>query len=494
MHMLTGIAAGLAACLGAMAAVGQDVTLLSRDGSIEIAGALQGFDGEFYRIDTAYGSLTVDAEGVICDGPACPSMTVPKAVIRILGAAEPGQTLIPALIAGFAKARGLQVRPVEGRTDLVEPASTRVQAEFSFAVVPRTEATVALLAGEAELVLAARAEKPLGSRAVALDALVPLTSPDNPIVAISTTNLVRALAGQAQNWAEIGGPDMPIVLHGLAPDSDLQLALAERLGAQMVPAIVHPDATTLAMAVAADPYALALAGQSRATPARILPLTDSCSFPLLPTPLAVKAEDYPLTLPILLLTPPRRLPLVARDFLDYLGSPSAQALIRAEGLVDRGAVQVPLATDGPRLMAAIRAAADDITMADLKLLTTRMERGERLSLTFRFDPSGAMEPASRENLSDLAQEIEAGLFQDKRLLLAGFTDGEGPAGGNFAPSRARAEAVRDALLIAAPDVVPPEIEGFGELLPNACDSTPAGRHLNRRVEVWLLPALDPAPL
>lgn len=494
MHMRTGIAAGLAACLLASAVAAQDVTLLSRDGSIEISGALQGFDGEFYRLDTAYGSLTVDAEGVICEGPACPSMIAPKAVVRILGAAEPGQTLIPALIAGFAASRMLQLEVVSGRTDLVDPASGRVLAEFSFTPLPRTEATVAMLAGEAELVLAARSEKPLGSRAVALDPLVPLTAPDNPIPTISTTNLVRALSGQVRNWAEIGGPDMPIVLHGLAPDSDLQLALSDRLGSPVMPAVIHPDAATLAAAVAADPYALALAGLSRAAPARVLPLTDSCGFPLQPTSLGVKAEDYPLTLPILLLTPPRRLPLMAREFLDYLGSPAAEVLIRAEGLVDRGAVRVPLADDGARLMAAIRSASGDVALSDLQQLIRQMERAERLSLTFRFDATGAMEPASRENLTDLAKGMEADLFAGKRVLLAGFTDGEGPAGASFAPSRARAETVRDALLIAAPDVAPPEIEGFGELLPNACDTTAAGRHLNRRVEVWLLPALSAAPL
>ena len=59
-------------------------------------------------------------------------------------------------------------------------------------------------------------------------------------------------------------------------------------------------------------------------PARVLPLTDSCGFPLLPTPLAVKAEDYPLALPVLFLTPTRRLPLMTREFLDFLRTPAAQ--------------------------------------------------------------------------------------------------------------------------------------------------------------------------
>ena len=41
------------------------------------------------------GLLTIDAQGVICDGPACPDLTAPKAVIRIVGAAEAGAALMP---------------------------------------------------------------------------------------------------------------------------------------------------------------------------------------------------------------------------------------------------------------------------------------------------------------------------------------------------------------------------------------------------------------
>ena len=53
----------------------QDVVLTSRDGAIELSGTLLGFNGEFYRVDTVYGELTVDGSGVTCDGPRCPSLT-----------------------------------------------------------------------------------------------------------------------------------------------------------------------------------------------------------------------------------------------------------------------------------------------------------------------------------------------------------------------------------------------------------------------------------
>ncbi len=61
-----GVKAGLAAlCVAVVvgsSASAQDVTLVAREGGIVLTGTLQGYDGEFYRIDTAYGSLTVDGQ------------------------------------------------------------------------------------------------------------------------------------------------------------------------------------------------------------------------------------------------------------------------------------------------------------------------------------------------------------------------------------------------------------------------------------------------
>ena len=120
-------------------AFAQDVTLTSRDGALAISGLLQGYDGEFYRIDSAYGLLTIDAQGVICDGPACPDLTAPKAVIRIVGAPEAGAALMPGLIAGFAKHQGLTLTAPtspDAPVLLSDPATNKVLAEFSFQALP----------------------------------------------------------------------------------------------------------------------------------------------------------------------------------------------------------------------------------------------------------------------------------------------------------------------------------------------------------------------
>lgn len=490
--------AAIFAALLPFAAWAQDVTLTSRDGSLAIPGLLQGYDGEFFRIASPYGLLTIDATGVICDGPACPDLTAPKAVIRLVGEADAGRALMPGLIKAFALSRGLHhtaPRAPEAPALLTDPATDKVLAEISFQPLPATAARAALKEGRAELMLASVPETDFGNTALALDALLPIVAPDNPLPKISTVDLAKALAGEVKNWREIGGPDMPLVLHGLAPDSDLERALSARLGRSNAASVSHPDLASLAEAVAKDPFALAVTGRATTGRARTLPLTDSCGFPLLASPLAVKAEDYPLTLPLYLLTPRRRLPLMAREFLDFLALPAAQSAIAAGGYINRSPESQPMTADGLRLINAIKGAGEETTLADLKRLVTLMEGADRLSLTFRFqDGSDALDATSQENLNDLARLIEVGSFRDTALILAGFSDGSGNATANLDLSRKRAEAVLARLQSLAPaEAALPRIEAFGEALPMACDETAAGRRLNRRVELWLKPDFTPAP-
>ena len=478
----------------------QDVTLTSRDGSLAISGTLRAYDGEFFRIESKYGQLTVDAQGVICDGPACPDLTAPKAIIRLVGESDAGTALLQPILQAFAQSRGLVYAAPDspkGSAILTDPATGNMLAEITFLPMPPDQARAALKAGQADIIVSSETTAEFGARALALDALIPIVAPDNPLPGISTVDLARALTGEVTNWAQVGGPDMPLVLHGLQPGSDLQQALSARLGREIAASIAHANLADLSAAVVKDPWALAVTGRASAGDARVLALSDSCGFPLLPTKLAVKAQDYPLTLPIYLLTPRRRLPLMARELLEFLALPAAQAAVAEAGYIDRAPERQPMTADGLRLINAIQGAGDETTLADLQRLVDLMDGADRVSLTFRFeDGADQMDAASRENLVDLARLLEVGAFQGQALYLAGFSDGSGAAATNLALSQFRAATVLKALKIAAPSVPAdqlPTIVAFGEALPMACDETGPGRRLNRRVELWLKPAFGAAP-
>jgi len=90
-------------------ALAQDVTLTSRDGKVELSGMLLGFDGEFYRLSTDYGELTVDGSGVSCVGPGCPNLQSFVAEIEMSGSATMGAVLLPALVDAYAQRNGYSV-------------------------------------------------------------------------------------------------------------------------------------------------------------------------------------------------------------------------------------------------------------------------------------------------------------------------------------------------------------------------------------------------
>lgn len=484
-----------AAVLAAPFAFAQDATLSARDGGLSLSGDLLGFDGEFYRLRTEYGDLTVDAAAVICDGPACPDLAAPRADIRITGAEDAARRLLPPLLSAFARARGLTFaiqQTDQGFTAQIdEPRSGQRLADVSFTPATPIDARKMIDNGFADLSVAALSSPEVNARVLAMEALVPLVARDNPVQRVRTSDLARALLGEVTNWRDLGGPDMPIVLHALNAESALQIAAEARLGQVIDGAVIHDSPADLAEAVARDPWALALSGVTVSGDARVLPITDSCDFPLPATALAVKAEDYPLSAHLYLLAPKRRLPLLAREFLEFLATDAAQAAVAASGFIDRRPTRMPLTGEGQRLLNAIRNAGPEVSLEELQRLAAAMTGAERLSLTFRFeDGSSQLDAASQDALAQLGRLIAARAFDGYALTFAGFSDGSGEAAVNLDLSRDRAQAVRAALAREAPDLGDtelPVVEAYGESLPIACDTTFAGRKANRRVELWLHP-------
>ncbi|MGR3494771.1 substrate-binding domain-containing protein [Citreimonas sp.] len=503
----------------AVAAQAQDVALRSRDGAIEVTGTLLGFDGQFYRVQTRYGELTVDGSGVLCEGVGCPSLTDYVAEIDIAGSATIGAVLIPALIEAFALSEGLTATRQAEAGGVTYALSTRDGADpgrtvgrLTVRATSTDEGFADLLADEADIAMALREITPaevalareagLGdltqanrSLVLALDAIVPVVSSRNPVEEISMRDLSRILSGEIANWSALGGPDVDIAVHLREAGSGLAHGLDRRLLEPARTALVdgvirHADNAALAAAVERDPFGIGFASFSATGDAKPLVLTGSCGFQLRAARRTIKTEDYPLTAPMFLYLPARRLPALGRDFLAYTRSEAAQVVIRRAGFVDRAAEEVPVDLQGDRLVNAILAARTPADLAELRRLAERLGDWRRLSTSFRFEPgSSQLDAQSRANVRALADALEAGEHDGQELAFVGFSDGRGAAPVNLQIARDRAEAVRAAVLAAAETAdlgrVAIETDAFGEALPLACDDSAWGRQINRRVEVWV---------
>jgi phosphate transport system substrate-binding protein len=495
----------------------EDVTLRSRDGAIELSGTLLGFDGQFYRIQTRYGELTVDSTGVSCDGVGCPSLIDFVAEVTISGSATVGQVLMPALLESFALRNGYSTRrkaidDSHFEYELRDLSSKKLLGRFYFHVTNTDEGFADLLADEADIVMALREirssevqlarEAGLGdltrrnrSRVLALDAMVPIVAANNPVDMVSIVDLARILSGQLVNWRELGGPDAPVTVHLRDTSSGLSQGLEDKI---LQPANMtiaqgitrHKTNLDLARAVGRDPFGIGIASYSEIGTAKPLVISGSCAFTLTAARRSIKTEDYPLTAPMFLYLPARRLPKLARDFLSFTRSSPAQIVIRRAGFVDQAPEAVPVDLQGARFANAIQVAENVEGLKTLKEMTATLRGMRRLTTSFRFETgSSRLDAQSRSNVQQLARALEAGTYDGRKLVFVGFSDGEGPAAINLDIAGKRARAVREAVETAAETAdlgqLTIETKAFGEAMPMACDDTSWGRQVNRRVEVWL---------
>jgi len=495
-------------------ATAQQVTVTARDGSISLSGEMLGFDGEYFRLQTVHGELTLRLSDVVCDGAACPDPADYVPLLSMSGGDRMAGEILPALIGAFSAGLGLTVsedQDVDGwRLVTLSDLDGRMFARIRLRGGGTEAGLDDLIAGQSDMLLAGRvltddeiaAARAAGLgrldtagrvRVLAYDAFIPVAAPGQPVGSIGQAELAQVLSGSITGWAALGGPDIPIRVY-LADDGDGQVQglLNSLLGmaAPSPPNARLGDVTTQAALIAADSGGLGLLPFDRFGENQPLILRDSCGLRSIPRPANVRTGDYPLTAPLYLYRPMRRLSPVGQAFLDWLSGAEAQLTLRRLNLLGADAVPIPLEQQGERLAAAIANAGPEVTLAELQRMVATLAPLVRLTHTFRFqDGSTELEPAARSNVLQLAHSLATGRHAGQRVVFVGFSDGRGPAGANRDLSAARAEEVRREVLAALGDIVPPgvtfEVEAFGEALPMGCDETRWGQRMNRRVELWV---------
>ena len=99
-----------------------------------------------------------------------------------------------------------------------------------------------------------------------------------------------------------------------------------------------------------------------------------------------------------------------------------------------------------------------------------------------FDVGQAtLKPGAARTLDRVAELLQR--YPERKLLIEGYTDSTGSENYNLELSRRRAEAVEQALVRQGVPSDRIEIQPHGEAYPVANNETPAGRQLNRRVEM-----------
>jgi len=494
----------------------QTIVLKAKTGNVRIIGTLVDYDGEFYKVDTDLGEMTVDARTVDCSGDGCPTANNQVSEFDILAVGELGQNLTPTLIEAFALSLEGEITTgdifADGQTITAHDLDGQDVAKVTIAV--KSTAAIFKDLAQGGAVIAAISRAPTKSESdtiiaagygdlteknqqqvLATDGIIAVVSATNPLKAIELASLQKVIKGEISNWREIGGPDADIDLY--LPDRKstftalLAASLLEGKSEQISAGAIRLDSlAAVADAAASNPFAMGITSFSNLRNATALGLKGSCGIYSMPSIFSLKSGGYPLKYKHYLFYSKQQLPIFAREFLEFASSDQAQNVIRSLGYGDQSISALPLGHQGLRLANTIMKSGATVPIKTIIEMIDLQNGASRLSTTFRFLPgSKVLDLQSQQNADLLISELLLGNFADKQVHLIGYTDASSEFSKNTKFAKKRAETVLNYLRLVAPDGslddVDFHVSGYGQASPLACEDDETGKQINQRVEIWI---------
>jgi phosphate transport system substrate-binding protein len=332
---------------------------------------------------------------------------------------------------------------------------------------------------------------------VALDNVVLMLSPRNPVKALSLPQLRDIFTGRIKTWSAAGGPELPITVftppHGASEfDSFCEMVMGMTDPAECEKAVEPTvkrqiaSAADLSDEVAASAGGIGLGSAAFLRANHAVAINTECGVVAPASAGSAKGEDYPLVRPLYYYAAPSRDTEAAR-FLNFATSDAARPVIEAAGYIPVHAG----AGDG-YTAARVEAAGDArdggrtrIRPADVGAFEEATQGATRLPIVLHFQPgSDDLDTRARADLQRLAALMRTGAHEKAELVLIGYSQALGDYATNHEISQRRVNAVKAALAsnfsIKAAVAV-----GVGPAAPIACNLEPTGRFLNQRVEAWV---------
>ena len=424
---------------------------------------------------------------------AAPRAADPVLELRIHGSNTIGAALAPALVEGWLRVNGwrdIQKR-VPAFDELLIAATQadgrRIQVELR---AHGTSTGISdLIAGTCDVAMASRAlkaeERSQFSRqysldltqrehVIALDGVAVVVHPNNPLNTANLATLRGIFTASQGSWT--GSDGVPRKIRVLARDAQSGTFDAFKAlvldGADVAPSVERFESNrAIAVEVAKDVDSIGFLSVSEISATKALAIDGGGARAELPSMASIAVEDYPLTRRLSLYTRAGA-PKLAEDFVRYALTNEAQQTVEHAGFVNL----------------AVRA-LDATSVANAPTEYLRFVQGaKRLSVNFRFENSVAIfDNRAQVDLYRLAGFLKRNEHRGGILKLAGFTDNslKKPALA-VSMSEVWAEFVADGL--GRSQVRVQELHGFGAAMPVADNASTRGRELNRRVEVWWVPA------
>lgn len=513
----------LLAMSAATTAAADEVTLRANDGSFELVGEVVGFDNVVYRLQTKVGVVNVRVDNATCEGASCPRLQQARRnaaeddTVTIAGSDTLGEGLMPILLSGYAGHldAGEEIIKPDGAIEAVSKfiaeggfgddiGSYLVRSSIS------SDAFANMLGRSADIGMASRRitpeeadvlarygagdmNDPTNEHIVAIDSLLIVTHPDNPVRSITMEQLQGIYNGKITNWSQLGGRNAPIKSVHLSEGSGTRSVFEDRVfegGVAGTPSqtIQASDAERVADLIVQDENSIGYVSAAFTNGAEPVTLVSSCGIPMTPDAFSARTEEYSLGRFLYLYTRGDNVNPEVRNLVNYATSAAADEVIAKSGFVDLGVDRRAGSSDTARAAALSQPGANAFETSVQQKMLDKMADHDRLSTTFRFDfGSNRLTPRSKLNIERLAAYLED-MPQGTEVTLVGFTDEVGSFSRNLDLAEARSAEVLRTLRRDAGDRLS-HIElataGYGEIAPAACNTDDYGRSINRRVEVWI---------
>lgn len=161
---------------------------------------------------------------------------------------------------------------------------------------------------------------------VALDGLVLVAQPDNPVAGLSLAEAQAVFNGRLSNWSALGGTDQPISLISREEGSGAGAIFQDRVMAEQrinINVQVLTGDEALRTAVAANPAAIGFSMMGAAEGVKVLAVDGRIA-----TPATTQDQSYPLTTPVYFINQTASEPDgTLRGFLAWLQSAAGQEIV-----------------------------------------------------------------------------------------------------------------------------------------------------------------------
>ncbi|MBL1436317.1 MAG: substrate-binding domain-containing protein [Rhodobacteraceae bacterium] len=497
-------------------AISEQVTLSAADGSSTITGEFIDFEDGFYTINTTIGQMRLPANTVSCAGAACPQLEVFEVDATIVGSGSVAEGLMPLLIAGYADSLAAESEAQIGSNPQEVSFLLTSDGGFgdpvgSFLVVSQTAGAGfdALLNDDAQIAISSRRIHKDEARAlrnsgagnmvsfdqehvIAVDSLLIIVHPSNPINEISLVDVEKIYAGEITNWAELGGLNQQIIVHSYAEDSGTWEYFDDHVlhGAPIDPEhwSIQSSEEEMAREINRDLFSIGYVGHAFQRGAKALNFISSCGIVSVPDTFSAKTEDYPLERRIYAYNRADSSSDAVKKLLAYAISSESDGVIAKAGFIDLSVARVQQSTVEGRMQELLKSVNDPYELLLMRDMILEMIEWDRLSTTFRFGAgSSRLDNKAELDMNRLVDYLER---QPEGTLVStvGFTDSDGAFSGNQSLSENRAGEVLNTIQQHANGRLNHLVlsaQGFGELSPASCNDSSDGKRLNRRVEIWI---------